>query len=108
MVNEAINEVINEAPNQVIKESLHPGQILVDELEELEISPTELSRRIDVPPNRISQIINGKRDISADTALRLGQFLGTGPEVWMNLQKAYDLNKARAKLGSKLDQIHRW
>ena len=92
----------------MIQESLHPGQILVDELEELEISPTELSRRIDVPPNRISQIINGKRDISADTALRLGQFLGTGPEVWMNLQKAYDLNKARAKLGSKLDQIHRW
>ena len=108
MVNEAINEVINEAPNQVIKESLHPGQILADELEELEISPTELSRRIDVPPNRISQIINGKRDISADTALRLGQFLGTGPEVWMNLQKAYDLDKARAKLGSKLDQIRRW
>ena len=92
----------------MIQESLHPGQILADELEELEISPTELSRRIDVPPNRISQIINGKRDISADTALRLGQFLGTGPEVWMNLQKAYDLNKARAKLGSKLDQIHRW
>ncbi|MEH6544567.1 MAG: HigA family addiction module antitoxin [Porticoccaceae bacterium] len=103
-----VNEVINEVINQVIKESLHPGQILVDELEELEISPTELSRRIDVPPNRISQIINGKRDISADTALRLGQFLGTGPEVWMNLQKAYDLDKARAKLGSKLDQIRRW
>lgn len=92
----------------MIQESLHPGQILADELEELEISPTELSRRIDVPPNRISQIINGKRDISADTALRLGQFLGTGPEVWMNLQKAYDLDKARAKLGSKLDQIRRW
>ncbi|MEH6639969.1 MAG: HigA family addiction module antitoxin [Porticoccaceae bacterium] len=103
-----VNEVINEVINQVIKESLHPGQILVDELEELEISPTELSRRIDVPPNRISQIINGKRDISADTALRLGQFLGTGPEVWMNLQKAYDLDRARAKLGSKLDQIRRW
>lgn len=92
----------------MIKEPLHPGNILADELAELELSPSELSRRIDVPPNRISQIINGKRDISADTALRLGKFLGTGPDVWVNLQKTYDLARAREKLGAKIDLIHPW
>ena len=71
------------------KEAIHPGEFLADELIEIKISPTELSRQIDVPANRISQIIRGKRDITADTALRLGKFFGTGPELWMNLQKAY-------------------
>jgi len=51
---------------------IHPGEFLIDELEEINISATELSRQIDVPPNRISQIIRGKRDVTADTALRLG------------------------------------
>lgn len=92
----------------MIKDPLHPGKILADELAELELSPSELSRRIDVPPNRISQIINGKRDISADTALRLGKFLGTGPDVWVNLQKTYDLARAREKLGAKIDLIRPW
>lgn len=90
------------------REAIHPGEFLVDELEEIEMTPTELSRQIDVPPNRISQIIRGKRDISADTALRLGQFFGTGPELWMNLQKAYDLDKARAEIGTKIKKIHQW
>ncbi len=90
------------------REAIHPGEFLVDELVEIEITPTELSRQIDVPPNRISQIIRGKRDISADTALRLGQFFGTGPELWMNLQKAYDLDKARAVIGTKIKKIHQW
>ncbi|MCY4364296.1 MAG: HigA family addiction module antitoxin [Gammaproteobacteria bacterium] len=90
------------------KEAIHPGEFLADELIEIKISPTELSRQIDVPANRISQIIRGKRDITADTALRLGKFFGTGPELWMNLQKAYELDKARAALGSKIRRIHRW
>ena len=90
------------------REAIHPGEFLADELVEIEITPTELSRQIDVPPNRISQIIHGKRDITADTALRLGQFFGTGPELWMNLQKTYDLDKARAEMGSKITKIHRW
>lgn len=90
------------------REAIHPGEFLADELVEIEITPTELSRQIDVPPNRISQIIHGKRDITADTALRLGQFFGTGPELWMNLQKTYDLDKARAEMGSKINKIHRW
>ena len=90
------------------REAIHPGEFLIDELEEIGITPTELSRRIDVPPNRISQIIRGLRDVTADTALRLGQFFGTGTEIWMNLQKAYDLDKAKAVLGAKIQEIHRW
>ena len=90
------------------REPIHPGEFLADELEEIEITATELSRQIDVPPNRISQIIRGRRDITADTALRLGQFFGTGPELWMNLQKTYDLDKARVELGKKIEKIHPW
>ncbi len=90
------------------REAIHPGEFLADELVEIEMTLTELSRQIDVPPNRISQIIHGKRDITADTALRLGKFFGTGPELWMNLQKTYDLDKARAELGTKIRKIHPW
>jgi addiction module HigA family antidote len=90
------------------RQPIHPGEFLADELKEIGITPAELSRQLDVPPNRISQIIRGLRDITADTALRLGQFFGTGPELWLNLQKAYDLDKARANLGDRLDDIHPW
>ncbi len=90
------------------REAIHPGEFLIDELEEIEITATELSRQIDVPPNRISQIIHGKRDITADTALRLGKFFGTGPELWLNLQKSYDLDKAKVELGAKIREIHTW
>lgn len=90
------------------KEIIHPGEFLADELMEIGITAAELSRQIDVPPNRISQIIRGLRDITANTALRLGQFFGTGPELWMNLQKSYELDKARLALGTKISKIHRW
>ena len=90
------------------REPIHPGVFLADELQEIGVSPTELSRQIDVPPNRISQIVRGKRDITADTALRLGRFFGTGPELWMNLQKAYELDKAKAELGPAIRKIHQW
>lgn len=90
------------------REPIHPGEFLVDELEEIGITPTELSRQIEVPPNRISQIIRGKRHVTADTALRLGRFFGTGPEFWMNLQNAYDLDKAQAELGPTIRRINQW
>ena len=90
------------------REPIHPGEFLADELEEIKITATELSRQVDVPANRISQIVRGKRDISADTALRLGQFFGTGPELWLNLQKAYDLDKAKAVLEKDIGKIQRW
>lgn len=80
------------------REPIHPGEFLIDELKEIEVTPTELSRRINVPPDRISQIIRGKRDITADTTLRLGRFFGTGHELWINLQRDYDLDKV--KVGS--------
>jgi addiction module HigA family antidote len=84
---------------------IHPGSILADELGEIGISATEAARILSVPPNRVSQIIAGHRSITADTALRLGQWLGTGPEFWMNLQKAYELDLARNRVGQAIAQI---
>lgn len=71
--------------------AIHPGEILKDELEFLEFSAADLARALDVPANRVSQILAGKRAISADTALRLGYWLGTGPELWLDLQRQYEL-----------------
>ena len=78
---------------------------MADELTELSISATELARQIKVPANRISQILSGKRSITADTALRLGRWFGTGPKIWLNLQQAYDLDVAALEMGSDLDII---
>ena len=87
------------------REPIHPGEILTDELAELGISAAELARQIKVPANRISQILSGKRSITADTALRLGRWFGTGPKIWLNLQQAYDLDVAALEMGSNLDII---
>jgi addiction module HigA family antidote len=84
---------------------IHPGEILRDELEEIGISGTELSRQIKVPENRIPQIMAGKRSITADTALRLGKWFGTTPAFWLNLQKSYELRKAARELGKEIDSI---
>jgi addiction module HigA family antidote len=82
--------------------AIHPGEILKDELEELGISAAELARILHVPTNRITQILNGKRAITADTALRLGQWFGTGPELWLNLQKSYELRLAQQQIGEEI------
>jgi antitoxin HigA-1 len=84
---------------------IHPGEILADELGELGISAAELARLIEVPANRVSQIIAGKRNITADTALRLGRYFGTSPDLWMNLQKTYELDLARAEIGPALERL---
>ena len=84
---------------------IHPGEILYDQLDELNIAAAELARAIQVPPNRITQIISGKRSISADTALRLGKWFGTGPRLWLNLQQAYELDLASQELKDILDNI---
>ena len=84
---------------------IHPGEILEDELAELGLSAAALARLIDVPANRVSQIIAGKRNVSADTALRLGRYFGTSPDFWMNLQKTYELDVARAQIGPALDRL---
>ena len=85
--------------------AIHPGEILADELTELEITPTELARQIAVPPNRISQIIQGKRAITGDTALRLGHWFRTSPQFWLNLQSAYDLRVASDAVGRKVAEL---
>ena len=84
---------------------VHPGEILADELEALDLSSAALSRTLDVPANRISQIIAGKRSITADTALRLGRYFGSSADLWMNLQKIYDLDLAAKILGKAINKI---
>jgi addiction module HigA family antidote len=84
---------------------IHPGEILAEELDALGLSAAELARLIEVPPNRISQIIAGRRSITADTALRLGRYFGTSPDLWMNLQKTYELDLARAEIGPALERL---
>ncbi len=70
-----------------------PGEILLEEfLKPMEISQTQLAKDLNVPPNRISQIINGKREITADTALRLGRYFNIEPEFWLNLQSRYNIS----------------
>jgi len=84
---------------------IHPGEILGDELEEMGISSAELSRTLRVPPNRISQIVAGKRAMTADTALRLARYFGTSADLWMNLQKTYELDLARKEAGKAINSI---
>jgi antitoxin HigA-1 len=77
-------------------EPIPPGEILLEEfMRPLEISINALARDIDVPPNRVSAIVNGKRAITADTALRLGKYFGVSPELWLGLQSDYELRVAR-------------
>src|ERR1051326_6672687 len=84
---------------------VHPGEILADELAELNTSPTELARELHVPANRISQLVAGKRAMPADTALRLERWLGVSAAFWMNLQKRYELDLAREKSDEILKTI---
>ncbi len=76
----------------------HPGEVLSEEfLTPLGLSARALAEKIDVPGNRISDITRQRRDVSADTAIRLGRYFGTGPQFWLNLQNAYDLSKAESE-----------
>lgn len=84
---------------------IHPGEILADELEEIGISCAELARTLRVPANRISQLLSGKRAVTADTALRLARYFGTSADLWMNLQKTYELDLARKEAGKEISRI---
>ena len=87
---------------------IHPGKILADELAELQMSPAELARELHVPSNRLYQLIAGKRAMTADTALRLEQWLGVEAAFWMNLQKTYELDLAAEQIGDEIKRtIHR-
>ena len=73
---------------------VHPGEILGDELEELGMSANSLAKALAVPTNRITGILNGQRGVTADTALRLARYFGTSPQLWLNLQNAFELRVA--------------
>jgi len=84
---------------------IHPGEILGDELDEIGLSAKRLADVIELPPNRLYQILAGKRNMTADTALRLGQYFGTSAAFWMNLQSAYELDLARREIGKAIQRI---
>lgn len=81
---------------------VHPGEVLGEELEARGLSANALALKLRVPANRITEIINGKRGVSAETALRLGRYLGTGAQFWMNLQAKYDLEIAERNFGEAI------
>jgi len=84
---------------------IHPGEHLAEQLEELEMSAAELARQIQVPTNRVTQILNGTRAITGDTALRLGHYFGTSAEFWLNLQKLYELRIAEREVGNAIGAL---
>jgi addiction module HigA family antidote len=84
---------------------IHPGEHLAEELRELEMSAAELARQLDVPTNRVTEILNGRRAITGDTALRLAHFFGTTAEFWLNLQSLYEIRLAQQKLGKSINRL---
>ena len=87
------------------RDPIHPGETLREDLEALGMSAAELARQIEVPVNRITEILNGRRAVTGDTALRLGRFFGTSGEFWLNLQKLYELRRAEQKSGAKIARL---
>jgi addiction module HigA family antidote len=85
--------------------AIHPGEHLTEELKALDMSAAELARQLDVPTNRITQILNGTRAITGDTALRLAHFFGTSAEFWLNLQSLYELRLAQEKAGKSIKAL---
>ena len=85
--------------------AIHPGEHLAEELKELGMSAAELARRLDVPTNRVTEILNGRRAITGDSALRLAHFFGTSPEFWLNLQSLYEIRRAERKAGRSIKAL---
>jgi len=85
--------------------AIHPGEHLDAELKALDMSAAELARRLSVPTNRITEILNGRRAITGDTALRLAHFFGTTAEFWLNLQSLYELRIAQKKAGKSINRL---
>jgi addiction module HigA family antidote len=85
--------------------AIHPGEHLAEELDALDMSAAELARKIRVPTNRVTQILNGTRSITGDTALRLAHFFGTSAQFWLNLQSLYELRLAQEKAGKSIQAL---
>lgn len=81
---------------------VHPGEILRDELQALDMSANALSEALAVPVNGVTAILHGQRGITADTALRLARYFGTTPQVWLNLQQTYELRRAEIEVGRRI------
>ena len=86
----------------MIPTAIHPGEHLAEELKELGMSAAELARKLDVPTNRVTGILNGQRAVTGDTALRLAHFFGTSAEFWLNLQRLYEIRLAQKKAGKAI------
>jgi len=84
---------------------IHPGEHLAEELSELGISAAELARQLEIPTNRVTGILNGRRAVTADTALRLGHWFSTSAEFWLNLQKLYELRLAEKDKGAEIRKL---
>ena len=90
----------------VMLQNVHPGEVLLEDfLKPLHMSQYRLAKRLGVPQTQVSQIVRGKRSITASTAIRLSRFFGTTPEFWMNLQVMYDLEEAQDALASELEAL---
>lgn len=87
--------------------AIHPGEHLAEELAALDMSAAELARKLDVPTNRVTQILNGTRSVTGDTALRLAHFFGTSAQFWLNLQTLHDLRLAQQKTGRSIKSLPR-
>jgi antitoxin HigA-1 len=85
--------------------AIHPGEHLAAELKDLGMSAAELARQLDVPTNRVTEILNGRRAITGDTALRLAHFFGTTAEFWLNLQSLFELRVAQKKAGKSITRL---
>ena len=81
---------------------VHPGEILREELDEIGLSANALSKALGVPVNRVTMILNGQKGVSADTALRLARYFGTTPQLWLNLQKTFELRRAEIAAGREI------
>ena len=84
---------------------IHAGEILGDELKEVGLTGRKLADILQLPPDRLDEMLAGQRDLTADTALRLARYFGTSPDFWMNLQTSYELDLARRQLGSGIESI---
>lgn len=89
------------------RHAIHPGEHLAEQLEALKMSAAKLARQLKVPTNRITHILNGRRAITGDTALRLGHYFGTSAEFWLNLQKLYELRVAEHQVGDDIKRLPR-
>ena len=85
--------------------AIHPGDQLAEELKALNTSAAELARQLKVPTNRVTGILNDRRAVTGDTALRLGHFFGTSPQFWLNLQALYDLRVAEQRAGRIIKRL---